>query len=107
MAETTPPRYVQAWAKAHGCETGPNWCWEDHDPVPCVISGGNVHVPDRDSDAWLAGIIRAMVDATPTGVIIDHNGCVNHEGVTHYTVEGACGPDLVTAIENAVLGEPT
>ena len=50
------PDHVAAWAKVHWAN--PNDAWYD-DLNRRWITHGQV-IPDADSDAWLAGMVRAM-----------------------------------------------
>lgn len=101
MPSNIPP-HVAAWAKAHDgtAVLAGNDEWRLR--VKLVGGEGSVPVPDADSDAWLAGMVRAMVELGTLKIAKDED--VYKAFLSLYDVIGS-GPTLEAAIIKAVLGD--
>ena len=109
----TTPRYVQAWAKVHGA-TILTWDgrWAQFDKSIRDSEDGLERPPQADSDAWLAGMVRA-IHTSEHGLMLIPPVKGRKEGPDLYAVNIVASEDedqmgygstLEDAIINAVLG---
>ena len=108
----TTPRHVQAWAKVHSVE--PFWGCEAHGIRDCQyncfflwycpVAGGAWPVPDANSDAWLAGMVRAVAGSGYGSIRMWKDGDLHKAITSLYDILGR-GLTLEDAIINAVLGD--